>query len=163
MKMNIIGKNTKNMENIEKKKYWKKKYRKPWKNQKFIRKSRTFNRTNYKKLPREEKDKRKQRYVRKPNSKKCNCFICGEPNHFVKNCPKRQRPNTNKQIERLHFIEDLEEDIVSITSDDSEVYSIVSDYEYQIEAISSDSDSESDTNIDNLFRQLNQEIGLTPS
>ena len=163
MKTNTIGKKYKKYGKYRKDKYWKKNYRKPWKKQKFIRKSRTFNRTSYKRLPKDEKDKRKQRYVRKPNSKKCKCYICGEPNHFAKNCPKRYKPSTNKQIERLNIIEDLEEDIVSINSDDLDVYSIVSNYEYQLEAISSNSDSESDTDVNNLLGQLNQEIGMPSS
>ena len=52
------------MENIKKKNIGRKIIENHGKKQKFIRKSRTFNRTNYKKLPRVEKYKRKQRNVR---------------------------------------------------------------------------------------------------
>nr|CAY56550.1 P194 protein [Rice tungro bacilliform virus] len=65
--------------------------------------------TNY------NRNKRKN-YVRKPNIKrKCRCYICQDENHLANRCPRRY---VNQA--RASMIEGLEEDIVSIASDDED-------------------------------------------
>nr|BAA01607.1 194K polypeptide [Rice tungro bacilliform virus]prf//1817177A capsid protein [Rice tungro bacilliform virus] len=60
---------------------------------------------------------RRKNYVRRPSiKKKCRCYICQDENHLANRCPRRY---TNQA--RASLIDGLDEDIVSIASDDEDI------------------------------------------
>lgn len=71
-------------------------------------------------------EKKSDRYVKKPSKNKCTCFIYGDPKHLINACPNKRNDYFE---ERVNLIHNLEDDIISISSDDSEACSIISDYE----------------------------------
>ena len=70
----------------------------------------------------------KNKYVKKPQTRKCKCFICGDERHLANKCP-----NKNKNIERSNLIEQIKEYNIELVqtdnSDNESVYSIYSDEE----------------------------------
>ncbi|KAK1429589.1 hypothetical protein QVD17_11803 [Tagetes erecta] len=91
---------------------------------KHIRRSTTYNK-NYK------TNQNRSKYVKKPQTRTCRCFICGEEKHLANKCP-----NKNKNMERANLIEQLNDyEIEALKTDDSDnesIYSIYSEDEQPI-------------------------------
>lgn len=104
----------------EDQRYIKKKYKKllPYKysnKRKFLWKSQT-----------DRKGQKSNNYVKKPSKKNCTCFICGDPKQLANAYPNKRNNRFNGHF---NLVYNLEEDVLSISSNDSEAYNIISDYE----------------------------------
>nr|KAJ0203254.1 hypothetical protein LSAT_V11C500251700 [Lactuca sativa] len=68
----------------------------------------------------------KNKYVKRPQTRNCKCFICGDIKHLANKCP-----NKNKNIEKSNLIEQIGEYNIELlnsdNSDNESIYSIYSD------------------------------------